>query len=159
MREILFRGKSNWDDGKVKKGDWLYSMTISRHCYNDEEITSYYIGSGNKTIDGKTLGQYTGLTDKNGKKIFEGDIIRYTRTDMYAPSCSFHKQNLVSIHLVLWDSSVSAFVQQHYSLNEKRIVGKGSAVLYDDRAKENIVEVIGNIHDNPELLKSEVDAI
>lgn len=105
------------------------------------------------SVEPKTIGQFTSLTDINGVKIFEGDIIRYTRTNMYAPSCSFHKQDLVSIHLVLWDSSVSAFVQQHYSLNEKRIVGKGSAVLYDDRAKENIVEVIGNIHDNPELLK------
>lgn len=150
MREILFRGKrkdnGEWVEGFLWKKKYnTPKLFIS--CFPDEDDNEEVF-----VIYPETVGQYTGLTDKNGKKIFEGDIIRYTRTNMYAPSCSFHKQDLVSIHLVLWDSSVSAFVQQHYSLNEKRIVGKGSAVLYDDRAKENIVEVIGNIHDNPELL-------
>lgn len=149
MREILFRGKrvdnGEWIEGNLFVPDIPYAPT--QICFGTNVVRISY------DINPSTVGQYTGLLDKNGKKIFEGDIIRYTRTNMYAPSCSFHKQDLVSIHLVLWDSSVSAFVQQHYSLNEKRIVGKGSAVLYDDRAKENIVEIIGNIHDNPELLK------
>ena len=173
MREILFRGKPKY------KGDFHFFSQIWKDNCKDGFVYGSLVVSGNKyyicvsalcqinscinngmtsmiEVIPSTIGQYTGLTDKNGTKIFEGDIIRYTRTNMYAPSCSFHKQDLVSIHLVLWDSSVSAFVQQHHSLNEKRIVGKGSAVLYDDRAKENIVEVIGNIHDNPELLESEV---
>ena len=134
---------------------------------NDEWVEGYYSkysyehGQGDFICDAdfdytvypESVGQFTGLTDKNGTRIFEGDIIRYTRTNMFAPSCSFHNQDLVSLHLVLWDSSVSAFVQRHYELNGKRILGKGSAVLYDERAKENIVEIIGNIHDTPELLK------
>jgi uncharacterized phage protein (TIGR01671 family) len=168
MREILFRGQtrrygekvkmngekvpSNWVYGGVCQGKGDFSIIYGSMDMELEQPTE------KRVVYTDTVGQYTGLTDKNGTKIFEGDIIRYTRTNMYAPSCSFHKQDLVSIHLVLWDSSVSAFVQQHYSLKEKRIVGKGSAVLYDDRAKENIVEVIGNIHDNPELLESEVDS-
>ena len=129
MREILFRGKSNWADGKVKKGDWLYSMTISKHCYNDEEITSYYIGGGNKTIDGKTLGQYTGLTDKNGTKIFEGDIVR-------------DKTNGVISKIVYCNES-AMFIKK--------------AVLRSSLGNPLSLEVIGNIHDNPELLGGETN--
>ncbi len=149
MREIIFRGKRIYGD------EWVEGSLI---CFADGCCFVCVQGENMDFMDKfgvipETVGQYTGLTDKNGKKIFEGDIISYTRTNMFAPSCSFHNQDLVSLHLVLWDSSVSAFVQRHYELNEKRIVGKGSAVLYDERAKENIVEIIGNIHDNPELLE------
>ena len=167
MREILFRGKCK-ETGKWYKGQYI-NLHKTTYCFKEdyeadknndihqivfEHMTDWGLPNQHLRVDvfPETVGQYTGLTDKNGIRIFEGDIIRYTRTNKYAPDCSFHKQDLVSIHLVLWDSSVSAFVQQHYSLNDKRIVGKGSAVLYDDRAKENIVEVIGNIHYNPELL-------
>ena len=145
MREILFRGKT--DKGEWVQGDLSQHKTGKKFIKCGNAIRSY-------EVIPETVGQFTDLTDKNGKKIFEGDIIRYTRTNMFAPSCSFHRQDLVSLHLVLWDSSVSAFVQRHYELNGKRILGKGSAVLYDERAKENIVEIIGNIHDNPELLES-----
>ncbi len=149
MREILFRGKRHKD--YCTKQDWTYGVPFIDH----EGDCIFKTSASELVVDPETVGQYTGLTDKNGKKIFEGDIVRYTRKNMYAPETSFHKQDLVSLHLVLWDSSIAAFVQRHYSLNRKRIIGKGSAVLYDDRAKENIIEVIGNIHDNPELLKGE----
>lgn len=152
MREILFRGK------RVDNGKWVEGYYLNRS--NEKEdihcIMEKYPATVGKRVIPETVGQFTGLTDCNGKKIFEGDIIKYTRTNMFAPSCSFHNQDLISLHLVLWDSSVSAFVQRHYELNGKRILGKGSAVLYDERAKENIVEIIGNIHDNPELLHPNV---
>jgi hypothetical protein len=120
MREILFRGKSNCSYGKVKKGDWLYGMTISRHCYDDEEIISYYIGSGNNTIDGKTLGQYTGLPDINNRKIFEGDIVRIDGKNY----------------------EVQYLFGQFF-------VGINMPIAY----KRFECEIIGNVHDNPELLK------
>ena len=128
MREILFRGKSNWTEGKVKKGDWLYSMTISKHCYNDEEITSYYIGGGNKTIDGKTLGQYTGLADKNGTKIFEGDIVK----------------------VFLKDGVEIGYIRYRDAGCRFQFMGEYSIGYNIDNTTE--FEVIGNIHDNPELL-------
>ena len=136
MREILFRGKSNWADGKVKVGDWLYSMTISRHCYTDEEITSYYIGSGNKTIDGKTLGQYTGLTDKNDKKIFEGDIVKVEYTGV--------NTGLNGVSKVVFENCKFALVWGWHK--EIVCLTDFSNVTFN---------VIGNIHDNPELLESE----
>ena len=137
MREILFRGKSNWDDGKVKKGDWLYSMTISPHCSTDTEITSYYIGVGNKTIDGKTLGQYTGLTDKNGKKIFEGDIVE--------GHCHSQWNHRLQRCVVAYERD--GFEARHYVDKERYYTYK---VLF---SKD--VVVIGNIYDNPELLRGE----
>ena len=140
MREILFRGKSNWSYGNTKEGDWLYGMTISRHCYNDEEITSYYIGGGNKTIHAKTLGQYTGLTDKNGNKIFEGDIVKYKNTG----GISFNGVTLTVIGKVVYNEKTTSFA----------VFGKDEiGAKHCDYFPIQNIEVIGNIHDNPELLK------
>lgn len=139
MREILFRGKSNWSYGNTKEGDWLYGMTISRHCYNDEEITSYYIGGGNKTIHAKTLGQYTGLTDKNDKKIFEGDILADN------PDGS-----ITNVFEIFWDEELAGFM-----LDDGLNLCCTNEWLKSNESNQILLEVIGNIYDNPELLKSQ----
>lgn len=119
MREILFRGK---DTGT---GKWLYSMEIAKQAYNNNEILTYYIGGGNKTIDGKTLGQYTGLSDKNGIKIFEGDIVLLRADD--------------EPYTVGFDECCF----QVYS----------DSICYNmDCFYDHDIEVIGNIYDSPELL-------
>jgi uncharacterized phage protein (TIGR01671 family) len=129
MREILFRGKDY-------NGKWHFSMTISKHYYNDIEIFSYYIGHGTTIIDAKTLGQYTGLTDKNGTKIFEGDIVEgldFTAEDGGYGVVAFD-DGAFEVVGICYNNIVGTFHENYY--------GKD-------------FEVIGNIHDNPELLKGE----
>ena len=123
MREILFRGKSI-DDGK-----WKYSMSLARHATEDGIITSYYIGSGYDIVKAETVGQYTGLTDKNATKIFEGDILK-----QYG-----------FCYVVSFENG--SYVAYETPYNESAILPRMDW--------ENAV-VIGNIHDNPELLKGGV---
>lgn len=146
MREIEFRGKRIIDD------TWIYGGYIKTHRTNKSLIggTSRFC-----QIKPETLGQYTGLKDNNGTKIFEGDIVKYTRKNMYAPTASFHNQDIVSLHKICWNEEKHAFYQQHYKIESKqcKCIGGGSLNFNDERAEKNIIEVIGNIYDNPELIK------
>lgn len=132
MREILFRGKDT--DGVWHEGFY---------CTFNEKIHRIYTGYAERdcgtnypdfyTVVPETVGQYTGLTDKNGTKIFEGDIVV-----VYARS--YH-----TICTVSWAETVA-----HFQLWQINTIPKTSTNLnlgnYD-------CEVIGNIHDNPEILK------
>ena len=132
IREVIFRGKRT-DNGKWVKG-YLYITHIGSH-----EIGSYdaEINIERLTFDvlPETVGQYTGLTDKNGKRIFEGDIIQSLESSVTG--------------LVQWFPEHSAFMVWCKSANE---VG----FLYECA---DITKVIGNIHDNPELLGGENNGI
>ena len=120
--------------GKVKDSDiWaegFYAVFGTGHFIGayDESETVVWV-----EVEPKTVGQYTGLTDKNGVKIFEGDICRNTRNG-----------EIVSVK---WHGTMAGFVWS------KR---KEGTCLYDFgelfRAHDKC-EVIGNIHDNPELLE------
>ena len=129
MREILFRGKT-YDDEWVEGNLFIPDKkdTPTQICIGTNIVRISY------DVIPETVGQYTGLTDKNGTKIFEGDILRVTDDNGETNLCSCGV-GYVLFYYGVW-----------YICDE---VNDG---LYD---VNNIyyIEVIGNIHDNPELLK------
>jgi uncharacterized phage protein (TIGR01671 family) len=141
MREILYRGKRT-DDGEWIEGFYCpYSFgcfpcspaivskdEMIKGCWRPEEVIP------------ETIGQYTGLTDKNDKKIFEGDIVKYKNTD----GIKFNGVGLTVIGKVIYNEKTASFA----------VYGKDKfgAKNYDYFPIKD-VEIIGNIHDNLELPK------
>ena len=130
MREILFKGKTDkneWVEGYFEKYNGCSYINLQTERLNSG---GYPIREFVEVIP-ETVGQYTGLTDKNGKKIFEGDIINIYRSsgELYC------KKGVVAYSEVF-----SGFMaNKHIS-------------LYGGCVKD-IFEVVGNIYDNPEPLK------
>ena len=140
MRDYLFRGKRK-DNGEWVEGcgiiateNWVSIFTVIDDIdENSSEVNEIEVLP-------ETVGQYTGLTDKNGKKIFEGDIIKYKNTD----GIKFNGVALTVIGKVVYNEKNASF-----AISGKDEIG---AKHYDYFPIKKI-EVIGNIHDNPELLK------
>ena len=137
MREILFRGKqiynSKWVEG-------CYAPTNGMNPHHGWIIPPN--GFNWQPVANETIGQFTGLTDKNGKKIFEGDIVRGRHWT------SYNDKNPEDFHpwRVDWSekSGLITFVDSPTTKARLSI---------HDFADFGEVEVIGNIHDNPELLE------
>lgn len=146
MRDILFRGKT-------KRNEWIYGDLITHGIDFDDAIKQHHTREVWDIIP-ETVGQYTGLTDKNGKKIFEGDIIKIIYNDR------------LTRRLELED--YESYLHE-YELIEQVVFYKGafcSMVKVDDiplyrplgfdiyeKSMLKAIEVIGNIHDNPDLLR------
>lgn len=134
MREILFRGK-HLDTEK-----WVYGVPLFEvnRCYMIEDlfISPKYqcTGAVNSIVDPETVGQYTGLTDKNGKKIFDGDILRR----------AYYPEDDV---VVEWSDGSFRFRKA----NKPKDYGYSSVCCIQNAVSS--LKIIGNIHDNPELLK------
>ena len=129
MRDILFRGK------RVDNGEWVYSSFIMQDKEHKVLLSEVELFDGEmwRAVDPETVGEYTGLTDKNGTRIFEGDIIEVDR--IYDTPQARPRRFEVE-----WEESSGFFPLTVYGDN-------GDYFIDTDRC-----EVIGNIWDNPELL-------
>ena len=130
MRKILFRGK------RVANGEWEFGSFVSPNMITAPMGEEIY---GSDVVDPETVGQYTGLTDKNGEKIFEGDIIEVDRIyDTPQPRPRRFE--------VEWEESSGFF--------PLTVCRDGGDYFIDT----DYCKIIGNIHDNPELLEVETNA-
>lgn len=134
MREILFRGK------RIDNGEWVEGHYGEYMLMSGESIPCISIpnkeavcGSTCYDVEASTVGQYTGQTDKNGKKIFEGDCFK-----TYCTGLPVYK------HIVGYYPEHFAFMARCIEMN---------AVHYLSDYRPSAIEVIGNIRDNPELLE------
>ena len=149
MREILFRGK------RVDTGEWVYGSFVPDllEVFNGFEELDGFIKPFEKTPDKRrmveversTVGQYTGLTDRNGVKIFEGDILRLSHdwgdgtTDVWLAIVEFGNPN----GLYSWGWQLR-YLKGCSSFNKDILCWVD---MEDTRAW---CEVVGNVHDNPE---------
>ncbi|MBE6928046.1 MAG: hypothetical protein E7467_06115 [Ruminococcaceae bacterium] len=123
MREILFRGKRN-------NGEWVEGSLVvwpdgaTDICYSENDS---FVEMTKTIVNPASVGQYTGLTDKNGNKIFEGDIVDILTEDE-------------EIGIVAYDDG--GF----------QVEADGFCVDFHSNINGTDLEVIGNIHDNPELI-------
>lgn len=140
MREILFRGK-RWDNGEWAFGSLVKALGGEKFWIDSSVRYGIPII---ETIDPATVGQYTGLTDKNGVKIFEGDIVKFKHGGEFDKKGVYFRKYEVEF--------VNTFVTYGLRLRNGSIhfpLKQVTATMHD-------VVVVGNVHDNPELLKEEL---
>lgn len=161
MREIEFRAKCG--------NEWVYGdlhlLSKSPHIHTDPFTRRF--------IEIETIGQYTGLKDKNGKEIYEGDIIRYTDTDSFVvnPDCDpwlhfSRSYAIVREEVVVFEDGMFCTKGEGYPISHlgwESIKDLRECLDIPDSEDCDVdgtvidesllgIEVIGNIHDNPELL-------
>ena len=128
-REILFRGK------RADNGEWIYGYLIGNNVIVGEVVDfddDYFNTQFWYKVDPETVGQFTGMEDSLTFQIFEGDIVRHTRSSVWGTESSVHE--------VSFDTELMQFGLEN------------SNELFNFQFS-NEFEVIGNIYDNPELLK------
>ena len=138
MREIIFRGKRP-DNGEWVEGDLYHNFIYNGESKKETRMGNIYFygckihGTAFNMVDPETVGQFTGLEDKNGKRIFEGDIIK-----------NEYSQGIFRKFSVSYDGVIGCWIATYKNTSPH--------FLYNLIGK---IEIIGNIHDNPELLERE----
>ncbi len=127
MREIEFRGKEKDND------EWIYGSLLIDETQNSYVIVDNQEGIG-REVNPETIGQYTGLKDKNGKKIYEGDVVKVFISGKWWIAKIIYEHSGFTIDVT----------------NNKELEFGRRGII------ERLTEVIGNIWDNPELLKEEL---
>lgn len=135
MREILFRGKTltgRWVEGAYYKQEEFYGDKEDAHIIiTSKETLGNDLALESHIVIPETVGQYTGLTDKNETKIFEGDIVRIGFEDK------------------IWETAREVVFEEGQWFFK---CNSNSMKSYIGAFGNSVVEVIGNIHDKPELL-------
>ena len=144
MREILFRGK------RLDNGEWVYGDLMTKYPHH-KGLTIVENGRVYHEVDPKTVGQYTGLKDKNGVKIFEGDVVQ-RRAPIYKLGEKAPIGDYLARGKVVWDESSSTEVG-YYAVSAYDHLGNTTKIILFSGT--NGWYVIGDIHDNPELLEVE----
>lgn len=126
MREILFRGK------RLKDDKWIYGYLASVDTINNINR----VDMGNEDVDEETIGQWTGFMDENRTYIFEGDVLEYSYSiDDYDEPGTYR--------------SVVSFKNGIFCLDND----EGMTLSYIFWESDDCVNVLGNVYDNPELMK------
>ena len=141
MREILFRAK------RIDNGEWIYGSYVRQTDNYGDPVDWHYIIEGTNTldydidepirVDPSTLCQFTGLTDKNGNRIWENDIINKVDTN----ALGWHRERICTVS---WNKHGYWQIMTEY--------GDG---YWIGEFEEEQLEVLGNVIDNPELLEEE----
>lgn len=130
MRDILFHGKC------IDNGEWVIGWYVEA-CFGAWPLLPAIVPMNEARggyrrdieVDPDTVGQYTGLTDKNGKQIFEGDIVEYNG----------------DIHKVVFEHRNGT---AYFGI----VISEIETWPFSNSVPSSVMNVIGNIHDNPELL-------
>ena len=139
MRKIKFRGKTL--DGRWIYGD-LWHRPYAKDCVTIVSFMEDTGTTGGLEVIPETVGQYTGLEDMNDVEIYEGDIVAFEDSDG-----GYEYQDLVM------NTGIVEYGELRFYFTNRVAVEMGDFYIKDGRCDD--IEVIGNIYDNPELLKGE----